>query len=162
MNDIYDLRRTKKNVIFYTFVNLGMITLWYIGIGLYFDALYGIDERKPAINYDPDIVASFFLMWISVTLIMAYILIIFDKANFLRSKYIKVCAIANVFLSIVTPFLAHEHLTHAFAESGYVKCGPFQATPEVDKRKSVFSKRAWVLDPADCGKAGARLPRPGG
>jgi hypothetical protein len=148
-------------VIFYTFVNLGIIVLWHIGAKVYFNTLFEMDKRTYAINYDPDIVVSFFLMWLSVTFIMAYVLIIFDKISLLRSKYMKGCALASVFLALLTPFLAHGYLTHAFAEAGYVKCGLFHATPEVDKRKSIFSKRAWVLDPADCPGAGARLPPPG-
>jgi hypothetical protein len=59
---------------------------------------------------------------------------------------------------VIGPIVAHRHVILKFSDAGYIECGPFEKTPKVDRKQSIFNSRAWVLDSADCPGVGARPP----
>ena len=156
---MYEDVSRKKRILVLSFCILFFFTLPVYILNSYLGNIENIYSEISIIIYDRDDSIAIPGIWISV-LCTIYLILLFINISKKNKSYVqKYSLIITVIVFIVTSIFVHRNIIQSFSDVGYVPCGKFFGQRYKDSTRSVFDKRAWVLNVRDCAQVEAYPPR---
>lgn len=151
--------RTKKNVLHYSFLLITVLVLAGASILDHVMTNVRIRSSDAIIIFDADMTVTLILVPAIYPVLAIFVSVVLNKREIIQSKAFRSTLVLMLLTALGLPFLGYRQAISSFADAGYTRCGRFLETRDVDKTRSIFPSRAWVLDASDCAEAEAHPPR---
>lgn len=156
---MYEDVSRRKRILVLSFCIVFFFTLPVYILNSYLRKIENIHSKISIIIYDRDVSIAIPGLYISILCIVYLILLFIDISEKHKSHIQNYSLILTAIVFIVTSIFVHRNIIQSFSDLGYVPCGNFFGQQYKDSTRSVFDKRAWVLNVRDCAQVEAYPPR---
>lgn len=135
---------------------LGAVSVYVLGD--YPEIIARAHRFDPIIKYHPDLVFAVAGCVLALFCVERFVVWLCDIKAAQTWRYLRWLLIGVTLISIVGARLVHNDIKSTLVGAGYVRCGGFYRQGHEDGQRHLFKSFAWVINAADCAKAGARPP----